>query len=321
MINLELYNQLITILNNNGYKYIIDNDQYKECIAVGIGDILFRLVNMQENLVSKPVYINLDLFQSGYFKADHYSESQVWFNNPYNNFIFRINLLNDIIKYNSFLDKKDFIFVITKFNACILSKVNTNFNYRKIQNYRLLVSQYFYDNVIISDSIKEFISMPYIIFHTKLRLNPKFDYAKIRCNLGIFFSHLKIKKFNIILMGEKIFPQTTESNIQGTTTIYPELLKLHNYNSNKILDLTKEIIYNDLNYDLYKNDIYLINKATYNICYGQGGQLCSALLFGKAIFCDPLDVDSFYNNINLYKSGHKYFKRLYMMNRYLIEIL
>ena len=122
-------------------------------------------------------------------------------------------------------------------------------------------------------------------------------------------------------MGEQKFKQTTESNIQGITTIYPELLKLYNYNSNKILDLTREYIYNELNYAQYKNDVFLMHQAKYNICYGQGGQLCSSLLFGKCIFFDPIDEEHFFQNMNLYNSGHRYFKKLDMINKFLLQIL
>jgi hypothetical protein len=282
MIN-STYKELINILNINDYQFVIDKEQNIECIAIGIGDILFKIKNLQENLVSKPVYINLDLFKNGYFKADKNIEKKVWFETPYNNFIFRINLLNDIIKNSSFLEKKHFIFVITN-NTLILSKVNTTFNYRLIKKYNLSIDNAFYENNTLNETILNFIKTPFIIFHTKLRLNSSYNYKNIKNHLHIFFSGLKIHKYNIILLGEQQFKPTTESTVHGITTIYQELLKLYNFNSEKILDLTKEFIYNELNYDGYKNDICLMHKAEYNICYGQGGHLCSSLLFGKTIF-------------------------------------
>lgn len=321
MNNIDLYIPLINILNDNGYSYIIDNNDEQKYIAIGIGDILFKLLNIQENLASKPVYINLDIFQNGKFKLNDNSKLDIWFDNPQNNFIFRITLLNDMIKHNPFLNKKDFIFIISKFNACIMTRITNFLNYDKINNFKLLIDDNFYINNTISDNIKEFISTPYIIFHTKLRLNNNFNYNNIKKKLNNFFSQLKIKKFNIILIGEKIFPQTFEKNLHGITTIYQELLKLYNHNSNKILDLTQEIIYNELDYNNYKNDLYLIHKTNYNICYGQGGSLCSSLLFGKTIFFDPIDEKYFFKNLNLYNSGHRYFKNIDMMNKYLLEVL
>jgi hypothetical protein len=319
MPDIVSYDTLINILNKNGYKYINNNENNIDFIAVGIGDILFKLVNLQENLISKPVYINLDLFQSGCFKDDENSDLIIWFDKPYNNFIFRINMLNDIIKNNDFILNNDFIFVIN--NSSILNKINTTFNYNIIKKYNLLMNNEFYMNNTLNETIQKFIKEPFIIFHTKLRLNHDYDYNEIKTHLNMFFSGLKIKKYNIILLGEQKFKSTLESDIHGITTIYPELLKLYNYNSDKILDLTKEYIYNELNYDEYKNDICLINQAEYNICYGQGGQLCSSLLFGKTIFLNPIDINFFFKNMNLYNSGHRYFKRLNMINKYLIEIL
>jgi hypothetical protein len=319
-MDIESYKNLIDILVQNDYQYIIDEKQNIECIAVGIGDILFRLVNLQNNLVSKPVYINLDIFQSGLYKNNQNSESNIWFENPYNNFIFRINLLNDIIENSIFFKKKDFIFVITSLNALLLSKTNTTFNYRILQSFNLSLNPSFYNNTL-NETILNFIKKPFIVFHTKLRLNNDYNYNIIKEHLNMFFSGLKIHKYNIILLGEQKFKPTLESAYHKITTIYPELLKLYNYNSDKILDLTKEYIYNELNYDEYKNDICLVHKAEHNICYGQGGQLCSSLLFGKTIFFNPIDTDAFYENMNLYNSGHRYFKSLDMINKYLLQIV
>jgi hypothetical protein len=312
MTNIKPYEQLINILDKNDYKYIIDTNDNIECIAIGIGDILFKLVNLQENLVSKPIYIYLNIFLNGMVNTT------IWFDNPYNNFIFRINLLNDIIKNSLFCEKKDFIFVIS-YSEIKISKLNITFNYRLIKNYNLSVDNAFYKNNTLNETIQNFIKDPFIIFHTKIRLNNNYDYAKIKKHLNMFFSGLKINKYNIIFLGEQKFKPTGEGH--GITTIYPELLKLYNFNSEKILDLTKEYIYNELNYDEYKNDICLMHKAEYNICYGQGGHVCSSLLFGKTIFFNPINIDEFFQNMNLYNSGHRHFKRLEMINKYLLQIL
>ena len=311
-MDIETYKNLIDILVQNDYQYIIDKNQNFECIALGIGDILFKLVNLQENLVSKPIYINLNIFLNGIIN------STILFEDPFNHFIFRINLLNDIIKHSIYFKKTDFIFTITASNIDI-QKLNIIFNYRKIEHFSLSVDYTFYEINTLNERIQNFIKEPFIIFHTKLRLNYNYNYNEIKNHLNIFFSGLKIKKFNIILLGEQKFKPTNEGH--GITTIYPELLKLYNYNSDKILDLTKEYIYNELNYDEYKNDICLVHKAEHNICYGQGGQLCSSLLFGKTIFFNPINTDAFYENMNLYNSGHRYFKSLDMINKYLLQIV
>jgi hypothetical protein len=311
-MNLTQFKELTDILSINNYKYIYDKNNNLNYTAIGIGDILFRIINIQENLVNKPIYINLNLFMNGMINTE------VWIDLPFNNFIFKINLLNDIIKHNKLISKDYFIFVITSKN-CDINKIDSNFHCNLIKNFNLSIDDSFYKNNTLDEKVQNFIKEPFIIFHTKLRLNNSYNYAKIKQHLNMFFSGLKIKKFNIILLGEQKFKQTGEGH--NMTTIYAELLKLYNFNSNKILDLTNEYINNELNYDTYKNDVCLINKADYNICYGQGGQFCSSALFGKTIFFNPIDLDIFYKNIYLYNSGHRYFKRLNMINKYLIEIL
>lgn len=77
--------------------------------------------------------------------------------------------------------------------------------------------------------------------------------------------------------------------------------------NNSITDLTKKEIYNQLNYESYKNDLFLIKNARYNIHIGCGGQLCSSLTFGKTIFYSTID---FFNHENLLNNQHYYFSNL-----------
>jgi len=82
-------------------------------------------------------------------------------------------------------------------------------------------------------------------------------------------------------MGEQIFPTTEEVLWHGITTIYDELLELKN--NNDVLDVSIKNIYNNLDYDNYKNDVNLIKNAKTNILVGCGGQFCTCLLFGKGL--------------------------------------
>ena len=77
--------------------------------------------------------------------------------------------------------------------------------------------------------------------------------------------------------------------------------------NNSITDLTKKEIYNQLNYESYKNDLFLIKNAIYNIHIGYGGQLCSSLTFGKTIYYSTLD---FFNQESLLNNQHYNFSNL-----------
>lgn len=313
------YNLITKIINSYGFTYKTDFNNSFSSIPVGIGDLLFKLTYLQQGLIKKPVYINIDIFISGLLKFHEGDNPIIWFSEPYNNFIFRIKMLNDICENNNYICKNDIIFFSTN-NYSVLEKYTVNFNYRQLNEFVLKVNPNFFIDTF-EENIINFIKSPFIIIHTKLRLNSSYNYKKIKFNLKNFFTYLQINAFNVIIMGEKTFPTNYESNVHGITTIYDEVMELKKLNSNKILDISEECIYNSLNYERYKHDISLINKATYNISFGQGGSLCSSLLFGKCIFFDPIDAKHFYRNNKLFNSGHRYFKNLEPMLQYLKEIL
>jgi hypothetical protein len=63
-------------------------------------------------------------------------------------------------------------------------------------------------------------------------------------------------------------------------------------------------IYNNLSYEQYKKDVSIISNAKYNICFGQGGQLCTSLIFSKStIFFEQekFSTDRHLNNNNHYQ--------------------
>jgi hypothetical protein len=313
-------NRIFTeILTKYGFQYMHDDEHSKLSIPVGIGDILFKLAFVQQQLKHKPLYINLDIFITGRIEMN--KQSLVWFDDVLNAFIFRIKLLSDICENNENIKKEDIIFFTTKYGIGLFEKMETNFNYSILKNFKLYINPNFF-NCSFDNKVINFIKDPFIIIHTKLRLNNNYNYQLIKYNLNNFFKHLYIKNFNIIIMGEKNFENNTpEKKCHNITTIYNEISQLKNLNNDRILDLSVEELYNSLDYDRYKHDICLINKASYNICFGQGGQLCSSLLFGKCMFFDPIDETFFFQNMNLYNSGHRYFKRLYKFCEYLVEIL
>ena len=287
----------------------LDTSQLK-VIALGIGDLLFRFINIQNKLIETPVYISLNTFITNTLFDNNHNIVN-WFKNKLSELKFRLELLNDIINNNYTIKKTDFIFVLDKNNKLLWKCIDSNFNFRDITNFNLNLNPSFFN---ILPHIEN-----YIIFHTKLRLNSNFNYEQIKKQLRFFFSKLKVKKSNIIILGERTFPKTIESEMHGITTIYNELLELKKFNN--IIDLSVPQIYNDLDYNKYKKDICLINKAKWNICIGQGGQLCSSLVFGKTIFYNPIDSDFFYKNNNLFNSGHRYFKKMIPFCNFLIQEL
>ena len=259
--------------------------------ALGIGDIFFDILFIQEKLVKSPIIINLK-----YFVNDD------WYPKPINALEFRILLLKDILKNHNTLSINDIKFIYTE---------NKNINMldlQKINNIKLNIK-----NDFLNYDIKY---KDYIIFHTKLRFNRGYNYENIKNNIKVFCESYKTK-YNIILLGEQEFPNTIEQKIHGITTIYDELLLLKN--NNNVIDLTIKEIYNNLDYNIYKKDLSIIKNAKYNICIGQGGQLCSSILFGNALFC-LFNLFPFNDNFEKNNPQHRHFKDLNSLFEYLLII-
>ena len=58
--------------------------------ATGLGDIMFRILCIKNNLVKGPFNLNLTWFTKPYYRMD-----------PINQLEFRINFINDLLKYNN----------------------------------------------------------------------------------------------------------------------------------------------------------------------------------------------------------------------------
>jgi len=247
--------------------------------ATGLGDIMFRILCIKNNLIKGPFNFNLTWFTKLYYKMD-----------PINQLEFRINLINDLLKYNNISES------IINYFFSNNSEVNTELPYNSIDNFSL--------NFTNKDHT--FNNEEYIIFHTKCRHCISEDYEILKNEIRFFSSNFK-SKYKIIIMGERVFPETEEVLIHGITTVYDELLYLKN--NNEILDISIENIYSNLNYDNFKKDVEIIKNAKYNICFGTGGQLCSSLIFGKStIYYSKLTgcLDFYY----LIKNNHNCFTNL-----------
>jgi hypothetical protein len=241
--------------------------------ATGIGDILFRILCIKNNLIPGPFNINLTNFTRPYYGTD-----------PINQLEFRIRLIIDLFKFNN-ISANSLNFFFNK----NLSYIDNNqyLPYNSINNYKL--------NMYNNDSTGNTDTEPYIIFHTKCRHNSTEDYTFLKHKIKEFCINFK-SKYKIYIMGEKMFPINEETIMHGITTIYDELLELkHN---NDLIDISIENIYNNLDYDDYKKYVLLIQNAKHNICFSQGGQLSTCLMLGNSTI--------FYFKINNLDINDKY---------------
>ena len=244
------------------------------CHATGIGDILFRLLCMRNELIKEPFYINLNYFTNLYYNSE-----------PLNQLEFRIKLIKDILKYNN-IPEEMVKFTFHTNNTPLIQHMP----YHLIENFTLKIN----DN----NTLENINTEEYIIFHTKCRHFKTEDYSLLKQNIMTFCKNNK-SKYKIIIMGERIFQYTEEVDLHGITTVYNELLELKNHNN--IVDNSIENIYNNLDYDNYKKDVELIKNAKYNICFGIGGQFCTSVIFGKStiVYCkidQRLNTDYFKKN-------------------------
>jgi hypothetical protein len=244
--------------------------------AMGIGDLLFNILHLQDLIWRAPLYINIF-----YFTINTY------YPNPINALKFRLDLLSDILSNHAKLNKKDIVFY---YNADLHEQYNTNFKYDKLQSFCLKTKL----------DIPNFDDTNYIIFHTKLRLTIGSNYKEVKNNIREFCKKFKTE-YRIYILGEQNMSVTEESKILGITTIYEELLLLKS--NNEVIDLSIDNIYENLNYSNYKKDIGIIRNAKSNIHFGVGGQFSLSLLFAKNIvhYCPIYDryITDIANNPNL----------------------
>ncbi len=237
--------------------------------ATGIGDILFRILCIKNKLITNPFVINLTYFTQPYYGAC-----------PINQLEFRLKLIMELIKCNSIEP------TMIKFVFSSNMNISQYFPWDSINNFKLL----------LDNNDTKTLHEEYIIFHTKLRHIKAENYTLIKNQLQFFCKNFKTK-YKILLMGERTFPNTEETEIHGITTAYNELLELKIHND--VSDITVENIYNNLDYNNYKNDIELIKNAKHNVCSGVGGQLCTSLIFGNSvIFYDKYTSKLKNNHLN-----------------------
>ena len=295
---------ILELLKEYNINYVLNQSPDIKFYGFGIGDLLFSIISLENNIINSPINISINFFLNQYYENNKKIE---WNENLEESFKFRLKLITDICKNSKKITKNDFCFILNDNNIVYNSQFTLCIDYCSIKNYKMEISNLFFNNIEDNN---------FIVFHTKIRLTSQYDYNSIKHQLKQLLSSIKIKKCKkIYLLGERSFKSNYEGNIHNIQTIYNELLELKN--NNEVIDLTIDEIYNSLNYENYKRDISIINNAKWNIIVGHGGHLCSSLVFGNVIFFDPMDETFFLNNINLYNCGNRYFKKFNKFCEYL----
>jgi hypothetical protein len=241
----------IKLLNKNNIPLNAVNN------TIGIGDLLFTILLLKHHKIASPIYINLTDFHK-------------YFPNPQNALEFRIKLLKYFCQHNN-VDFNSF-----KFTENINLPMRDPIHFvKQLPNLRLNLLT---EAIIIPN---ELVNKDYIIFHTKCRFTNDYHYELLKKELIEFCKKYK-SKCQLVLLGERTFPNTFEGNILKITTVYKELKNLNN--NNQIIDLTEDSIYNNLNFDKYLVDMKIINNARLNVIFGCGGQFCNSLFFGNKTY-------------------------------------
>jgi hypothetical protein len=252
-------------------------DMHVPCLPLGIGDLLFLLLAIRESLINTPVSLNMNILIN--------SQQNMYFANPISSLEFRLQLLQMLMKKNN-ISQSDIVF-----NICSnppphpLSNINY-FDYTRLNNIHLE-----FDKKLVD------IPKPYIVFHTKIRMDHSYDYAALMSTISVFCDSF-CTNYTIVLLGEKNMPNTIEAKHHNMISCYNELSKLKK--NNTVIDLATETFdIPDINQ--YTHDISIISEADTNILFGGGGAACSSLVFGKALihFCIEYLTNYPFNKISL----------------------
>ena len=147
-------------------KYNINTSHINiKCDATGIGDILFRLLAINNKLITTPFYINLNYFTKPYYNMD-----------PINQLEFRLKLILDVLKYNN-IDIQ-----IIKFVFSDNYDISQELPYHLIDNFNLK-----FENQYVN-------SEEYIIFHTKCRHSSQENYKILKENIKLFCKNILFVK-------------------------------------------------------------------------------------------------------------------------------
>lgn len=230
------------------YNIVINNEKVHFFKQYGMGDILFLIILLKNKIISQ-LRFNLAFFNRNICD---------YFDDPINALEFRIRLLLE------FKVKVDYIY-----------NSNLRRDFLKLEDYMKKCTNFKLDISLPPPDINR-----YIIFHTKIRLGPE-----IANRISIIKNHITNicstfkTDYTIILLGEKKFVTCNNLNSTFMTSAYEEMIRLKD--NNRVMDLTKDSIHDDMNFDLFKSDLSIIKNAECNITFGWGGPFCLSLIFGK----------------------------------------
>lgn len=236
----------------------------------------------------------------------------------------QINISCKLIKdYRKYPEKSlDFIhkFIKLMFPE---SKIVLNY-YKRVPSLEYL-KEYKITKTYLYDSLQLTIPITYsnyIIFHTKVRLDGQMDkfFNHDLPLLDTFFKNFKTDKL-IIILGEKKIEECYEQKVHNIITIYDKIIQLSE--NNKVVDLTESELYSGNNdFNMFLNDIELINKAYTNISFGIGGpfNLCQA--FSKNSICyvsnfsHPVLLEYININKDIYRDIEPFIDRMNLLSNY-----
>ncbi len=253
----DLTNLAITLCKNYGFDITFDKTI---CYAVGIGDLLYIILGIKNNIIQAPAAIGMTLLVN----------VNKYFSNPLNILTFRLQMLCDILHANN-MPKSSIVFAFG--------------NNLKIREPAIYKSLHLLHLEVPPMTVTPPTVAPYIVIHTKIRHdrlthNRKYPYEFLKVAITEFGKQFKTDH-TIILLGEQEITENIETNIHKIQSCYAELLQLSA--NNTLIDLTTPRL-DTLNYGDYKKDVGLIANAAANISFGSGGSFCTAMTFGKCIY-------------------------------------
>jgi hypothetical protein len=224
--------------------------------ATGIGDILYLLVAIKNGLINAPAYLGLHYFT---FPNEYYIA-------PLNALEFRLQLLRDLLPANG-LPHDSICWSLTADQR--IEQISQYASFRELSLELPPAAQ-----------PSSQMTTPYIVIHTKIRHNWYGDAAPLKAAIKEFAANFRTSH-TIVILGEKVPLNTTETQWHNIQTCYAELVELSA--NNRVIDLTTTN-FDTLNYENYTNDVGLISNAVTNISFGGGGSFCTAMIFGKSTY-------------------------------------